>query len=149
MIEIKTHPRGKEIYRTVRKKDINCIIIHHTWAFTIDQCVNHWLSNSCGTHYIIERDGTIYKMVEPQMKVHHCVGMNDSAIGIDLMRGKGQDITDEQYSSLNALVPYLAGVYNIGDIHLHQKGLFYHCDFRKTQCPKPIKDNRVYGFTGN
>lgn len=149
MLEIKTHERGNEIYRTERKKIIDSIVIHHTWCFSINSCINHWLSNKCGTHYIIERDGTIYNMVPPINKVYHCVGMNDRSIGIDLMRGKSQSITNEQYESLNKLIEYLASVYNINGIELHKKGLFFHCDLRPTQCPKPIEESRIYGYTSN
>lgn len=147
MIEIKTHKRGSEIYRTERKKQVDCIIIHHTWSYSIDSCVNHWKGNKNGTHYIIDRDGTIYGMVPTLYKVNHCVGMNHNSVAIDLMRGEGEEILDVQYESLNRLISYVSSVYNIRDIELHKKGLFYHCDIRPTQCPKPIDDEKVWKWT--
>lgn len=148
MFEIITHKRGKEVFRKERKNIIDSIVIHHTWSHSIDNCIDHWKSNKCGTHYIIERDGKIYCIVSPIYTVYHCVSMNERSIGIDLMRGKGQTITDEQYESLNKLIQYLSGVYNI-DCELHKKGLLFHCDVRKTQCPRPIKDEKIYGYSSS
>lgn len=99
------------------------------------------------THYIIDRDGTIYGMVPTLYKVNHCVGMNHNSVAIDLMRGEGEEILDVQYESLNRLITYISSVYNIRIIELHKKGLFYHCDIRPTQCPRPIDDEKVWKWT--
>jgi N-acetyl-anhydromuramyl-L-alanine amidase AmpD len=66
------------------------------------------------SHYMVDRDGTIYKLMPDNHMARHAIGLNYSAIGIENVGGKGdktQDLTDAQLEANIALVRYLKGKY--------------------------------------
>lgn len=65
------------------------------------------------SQYIIDRDGTIYQLMEPNMFARHTIGLNHCAIGIENIGGKKQPLTESQVTANAQLVRYLAKKYNI------------------------------------
>lgn len=76
-------------------------------------------------------------------RVSHCVGHNDTAIGIDVIRGKWQKVTDKQYEALNDLLVELVDKHGLKHPILHENVVFYHRDLRPTECPGDLDDNRI------
>ncbi len=56
-------------------------------------------------HFVVDRDGTIYRMLPDTVLARHCIGLNYCAIGIENI-GDGKDfpLTDAQLASNIALV---------------------------------------------
>lgn len=65
-------------------------------------------------HYMIDRDGTIYRLMPDHWMARHVIGLNYYAIGIENVGGKGNridDLTPAQLRSNIALVRYLKAKY--------------------------------------
>ena len=88
-------------------KKIVGIVLHGTDG-DFPGCLT-WLTNpaaKASAHYLIDRPGPIYRLVKEEDTAWHCRGYNETTIGIELVCQvtAGQDYTDEQYDSLNALL---------------------------------------------
>ena len=129
--------------RLKRKAAPSEIILHHSWTRTLDKCITVLKNKGCGTHYAIDRDGSVHWLADESYRVNHCVGHNEKAIGIDLIRGAGQSITDKQYESLNDLLVELVDKFDLRFPVLHENVIFYHRDFRTTLCPGDLDDDRI------
>jgi beta-N-acetylhexosaminidase len=65
-------------------------------------------------HFLIARDGTIYRLMPSNWMARHVIGLNYTSIGIENVGGRGNkkdDLTSEQLQSNIALVAYLKGKY--------------------------------------
>ena len=65
-------------------------------------------------HYLIDRDGTIYRLMPDNWMARHVIGLNYSTIGIENVGGKNNradDLTPEQLKANIALVTYLKKKY--------------------------------------
>jgi len=65
-------------------------------------------------HYMVDRDGSIYKLMPDNQMARHVIGLNYSAIGIENVGGvsdKREDLTKAQVKSNIALIKYLKAKY--------------------------------------
>lgn len=65
-------------------------------------------------HFLINRDGTIYRLMPENWMARHVIGLNYSTIGVENVGGKGNkkdDLTPAQLKSNIALVRYLVNKY--------------------------------------
>ncbi|MEA3491960.1 MAG: peptidoglycan recognition family protein [Campylobacterota bacterium] len=65
-------------------------------------------------HYMVDRDGTIYRLMPDNHMARHVIGLNYSTIGIENIGGrdnKQDDLTSAQLKSNIALVKYLKQKY--------------------------------------
>jgi len=65
-------------------------------------------------HFLIARDGTIYRLMPENWMARHVIGLNYSSIGVENVGGKGNkkdDLTPEQLEANIALVKYLKEQY--------------------------------------
>lgn len=65
-------------------------------------------------HFLVDRDGTIYRLMPENWMARHVIGLNYSSIGIENIGGKGnkaEDLTPAQLRSNIALVRYLKAKY--------------------------------------
>lgn len=65
-------------------------------------------------HYLVDRDGTIYRLMPDNWMARHVIGLNMNSIGIENVGGKGnvnEDLTPQQLQSNIALVRYLKHKY--------------------------------------
>ncbi|MDM5270724.1 peptidoglycan recognition family protein [Sulfurovum sp. zt1-1] len=63
-------------------------------------------------HFLVARDGTIYRLMPENWMARHVIGLNYSSIGIENVGGKGnasEDLTPAQLKSNIALIGYLKG----------------------------------------
>lgn len=61
-------------------------------------------------HFLVDRDGTIYRLMPENWMARHVIGLNYSSIGIENVGGKNNtddDLTPEQLASNIKLVRYL------------------------------------------
>jgi hypothetical protein len=79
------------------------------------------LPGTCA-HYIVDQDGSVYEQVPPRVMCRHTIGLNDSAIGIEMVQetGPGATWADRQILDRPAqikaallLVKWLQAVYGI------------------------------------
>lgn len=82
------------------------------------------------SHYVIDRDGTIYKLQPETRFARHCIGLNHISIGIENVGdGSRYPLTDAQVTANAALVRELAGRFPI----THLLGHHEVDEFRKTK----------------
>lgn len=66
------------------------------------------------THFLVDRDGTIYRLMPETWMARHCIGLNHVAISVENVGdGARFPLTPAQVSADAALVRYLAGKYPI------------------------------------
>ena len=59
-------------------------------------------------HFLVCRDGTIYRLLPETWMARHCIGLNYDSIGIENVGdGKRHPLTDKQLAANEALVRYL------------------------------------------
>lgn len=119
------------------------IVIHHSWTRTVDAMIKALRSKDCGTHYCIDRDGSVYYLTDESYRVAHCVNHNEQAIGIDIIRGSGQEILPCQYDALNDLLVDIVDRHGFRYPVLHENIIYYHRDLRATECPGSIDDDKI------
>ncbi|MFN7147145.1 MAG: N-acetylmuramoyl-L-alanine amidase, partial [Myxococcota bacterium] len=79
-----------------------------------------------GAHYLVDRDGTIVRLVPDDRVVRHCIGLNHVAIGIENVGGgKEWPLTDAQVAANAALVRWLAARHPLTHLvgHSEYRGL--------------------------
>jgi N-acetylmuramoyl-L-alanine amidase len=98
------------------------IIIHHTGA-PIGTDLNTWLPTGSvvSTHYVIDLDGHIIKLVKDSRQSWHADPakwggrrwVNNFSVGIELINDDGQNYTESQYTAVIGLVRRLQAAYPI------------------------------------
>lgn len=61
-------------------------------------------------HFLVDRNGTVYRLMPETWMARHCIGLNSSSIGIENVGGGGgvDNLTDAQIAANIKLVRYLA-----------------------------------------
>ncbi|WP_309891849.1 N-acetylmuramoyl-L-alanine amidase [Archangium sp.] len=107
--------------------DIDAIILHHTASNNVEADLRTLTkpSSKVSAHYLIGPDGTMYQLVQDEMKAWHAgesairgqkkPGVNSRSIGIEITNdGLGRTpFTEAQYQALEKLVPYLVRAYKV------------------------------------
>lgn len=116
------------------RKSTERIIIHHADAKNCSaEDIHRWHLNNgwsgAGYHFLVRKDGTIYRL-RPEEKVGaHAYGANYNSLGIcfegDYMQ---EDMTEAQKEAGKKLVAYLKNKYNITTVQAHR-------DVCATSCP--------------
>ena len=104
------------------------VVIHWTAIPTLEQSFNAMnpaelpgsrknigsaSSLNVSAHFLIDRDGTIFKLLPDNAFARHVIGLNNNAIGIENVGGSNAPLTRVQLKANEALVRYLAGRYDI------------------------------------
>lgn len=77
------------------------------------------------SQFIIDRDGTVYQLMEPNQFARHTIGLNYCAIGIENIGSKKEPLTDKQVSANAQLIRYLTPKYKIEYLIGHSEyGIF-------------------------
>ena len=121
-------------HRPVAKRDIDVVVIHSTYylgpdSFNIDGVLKQFKRYDVCSHYIVGRDGIIYKTVAENNVAYHAgvstlpgtnrKNCNSFSIGIEVICSPSQGPTDEQYNSLVALVKDIKTRYTINYVVRH------------------------------
>jgi len=110
-------------YRAAKSRHIDTIVIHYSSAINVDPA--RWDDpalvrdifnrNHVSAHYLIARDGTVYKLVDEQNVAWQAGGsimpapdnrknVNSFSIGIEIIATQKSGFTDAEYASLAQLV---------------------------------------------
>lgn len=100
------------------------IVIHWTASGTWESAYNHFYGEEAvrdreygklnlASHFLVDRDGTIYRLTPETSMNRHAIGLNWCSIGIENVGGVNgkQDLTDAQLQSNTDLVKYLKSKY--------------------------------------
>lgn len=135
-------------------KDIDTIVMHHT-ASNNGAGDLAWMRNPASkvsAHYMVDRDGKIYQLVNDQKRAWHAGNgqlhgvpsdINSRSIGIELVNdGSGKTpFTEAQYKSLTQLTGYLKQQYKVP-----MKNIVGHAD---VAVPKGRKTDPAPNFDWN
>jgi N-acetyl-anhydromuramyl-L-alanine amidase AmpD len=82
------------------------VVLHFTGGSTYESARNHFASNSPNrgempgvcAHFVVDKDGTIYKVVRTSIRCRHAIGLNYTSIGIEMVQetGSGARWADRQ-----------------------------------------------------
>lgn len=115
-------PRGGE--------EVSLIVLHHTGSASVvsDLATLRSSSSRVSAHFLLDRDGTIYELVNESESAWHAgksnfrgrSNVNRYSIGIELCNlGDGvEPFTEQQYVSLERLLRYLVAKHGIASDHL-------------------------------
>src|SRR5690606_6986009 len=70
-------------------------------------------SLNVSSHFLVDRDGTIYRLLPDTVFARHVIGLNHCAIGIENVGSGKHPLTKEQLIANEQLVRYLKEKYNI------------------------------------
>src|SRR6218665_3479623 len=128
------------------------VVLHYTAGVTIDSNFryfsNLYLENQRATlkkqstlnvsaHFLVDRDGIVYQLVDPELFAGHTIGLNYCAIGVENIGSKSQPLTDKQVEANAELVKYLAKKYPIEYLIGHSEyGVFRNSKLWKESDPK-------------
>lgn len=88
------------------------------------------------SQFIIDRDGTVYQLMEPNQFARHTIGLNYCAIGIENIGSKKEPLTDKQVSANAQLIRYLTQKYKIEYLIGHSEyGIFRNSRLWKESDP--------------
>ncbi len=99
------------------------VVIHWTASDSFDSAFNHFYNVSMpddgggrlnvASHFLVDRDGTIYRLTPETALNRHAIGYNWCAIGIENVGGAEgkEDLTEEQLKADIALIRYLKRKY--------------------------------------
>ncbi len=74
------------------------------------------------SHFLVDQDGTIYRLMPETTMARHTIGLNHCAIGIENVGGTEElPLTKQQLKSNIYLVKYLASKYDIDYVIGHQE----------------------------
>lgn len=128
------------------------IVLHYTAGGTVES--NHQYFNkthlesarntlkkqstlNVSSQYIVDRDGTVYQLMEPNMFARHTIGLNYCAIGVENIGSKKQPLTEKQVAANAQLVRYLTKKYKIEYLIGHSEyGVFRNSKLWKESDPK-------------
>lgn len=127
-------------YGLVQKEPIiepKMVVIHHTVIPTFQETFEAFdnpilpgirkgiasaSSLNVSSQFLVDRDGTIYRLMPENYMARHVIGLNHCAIGIENVGGaKDLPLTDEQLEANVALVVYLKKKYDIEYLIGHQE----------------------------
>lgn len=96
------------------------------------------------SHYVIDRDGTIYRLQPETRFARHCIGLNHIAIGIENVGNeKEYPLTDAQVTANAALIRDLAARFPIE----HLVGHYEVMAMKKTKSGLYVELDPTYGNT--
>lgn len=130
------------------------IILHYTGGGTLESTFNYFnpveieaardinrkqSKLNVSAHYLIDRDGAIYQLMDDTAFARHTIGLNYCAIGIENIGDEKTPLTKEQAKSNADLIRYLCGKYSIEYMIGHSE----YIQFRNTPLWKEIDPHYI------
>ena len=131
------------LYRRPRRLPVDLLVIHHSWTYDLNSCLRAFKRAGNSSHFAINRQGAIYQLLPLDCYGAHCVGYNKNSVGVDLIRGEGQEILDVQYRALNELIAFCVDNWHWSAAVLNENHVFYHRALRNTSCPGTVDDSKI------
>lgn len=111
-----------------KPRSIDTIVIHSSYnpnggdMYSVSALVKIYESYGVSAHYLIDRKGVIYRLVEDKNIAYHAgvskmsdgrKNVNDFSIGIEMMNTEKGQFTNAQYTAVNDLIASLKKQYKI------------------------------------
>lgn len=124
----------KSGFASGRKAKVDTIVLHSSYdalgndPYSVSGLIKEYEAYGVSAHYLIDREGIAYRLVKESDTAYHAGAskmsdgrgnVNDFSIGIEIMGTKTSGYTDEQYSSVNALIANIQSRYAIKHIVGH------------------------------
>jgi len=115
---------------------IDTIILHSSYnalggdEYDLDKLIYEYKEYGVAPHYLIDRKGDIYKLVEDKNIAYHAGvskmpdgrnSVNNFSIGIEIINTKTDDYEKEQYEATQKLIDYLKKEYKVKYILGHEE----------------------------
>lgn len=134
-----------------KPRAIDTIVLHSSYnpngeAYSVSALVGIYESYGVSAHYLIDRNGKTYRLVEDKNIAYHAGAskmpdgrqdVNDFSIGIEIMNKEDTEFTKAQYTAVNTLIASLKKKYGIkhvvghGDIAPTRKTDPWNFDWKK------------------
>jgi len=128
------------------------IVVHFTVIPTLDEtlalfkrdsisasrkAIGKFSSLNVGIHYVIDKDGKIYKLDPDSVIARHVIGFNYVSLGIENVAKDKEELTNEQLQSNIRLIKFLKGkypsiTYLIGHDEYNDKNLPHYKLYKST-----------------
>ncbi len=115
-------------------RTIDTVVLHSSYnstggdPYSVDKVIDIWRGYGVAPHYMIDRKGNIYRLVDDANIAYHAgvskmpdgrTNVNDFSIGIEILNTKEDKYTQAQYDAVNNLIAYLRGKYSIKQVVGH------------------------------
>lgn len=135
--------------------DPKIIVLHYTSGGTLNSNFNYFNNSeienartlnkkqsklNVSSHFLVDRDGKIYRLMDETLFARHTIGLNYCAIGIENIGSKKNPLTPEQVQANIELVRYLSDKYEI-------EYLIGHSEYGKFRNSKLWKETNPDYFT--
>jgi N-acetyl-anhydromuramyl-L-alanine amidase AmpD len=109
-------------------RSIDTVIIHSSYnslggdKYDLNKILDIYKSYGVSPHYIISREGKVYRLVEDKNIAYHAgeskvpdgrKNVNNFSLGIEIINSKTEGPSSAQYGSLNNLLNYLKNKYKL------------------------------------
>ncbi|MFZ1719871.1 MAG: N-acetylmuramoyl-L-alanine amidase [Candidatus Moraniibacteriota bacterium] len=116
------------------KRMIDTVVLHSSYnsiggdPYSVNKVIDIWRGYSVAPHYMIDRKGNIYRLVDDANIAYHAgvsklpdgrTNVNDFSIGIEILNTKEDKYTEAEYDAVNTLIAYLRGKYSIKQVVGH------------------------------
>lgn len=122
-------------FRTVAtQRSIDTVVLHSSYnasggdAYNLDKIIGQYEQYGVGAHYLIDRSGTVYRLVREGDIAYHAgeskmpdgrKNVNDFSIGIELMGTEESGFSAKQYDAVNALIADIKTRHSIKEVVGH------------------------------
>lgn len=115
-------------------RTIDTIVLHSSYnasggdEYDLEKTIRQYETYGVGAHYIIDRKGAIYRLVEEANIAYHAgaskmtdgrKNVNDFSIGIEMIANENDGYTEKQYAAVNDLIADIKTRYKIKNIVGH------------------------------
>lgn len=100
-----------------KMKSVSGIVVHHTGPIssveaTIDALINRTANGTpVGATYVMDRDGTVYRIVPDGSRTNHAAGYNSKYEGIEVLAKDDSDITPKQIAAFAKFADWHSSTY--------------------------------------
>jgi N-acetyl-anhydromuramyl-L-alanine amidase AmpD len=121
-------------YAVSQNRKVDAVIVHSTFNnsggdfYDIDLVLKQFSTYKVSAHYVIGRDGIVYRVVDEQNVSYHAgksnlpdgrTDVNSCSIGIEIMTSYKESPTDKQVTSLIALINSIKKRHSINYVLRH------------------------------
>ncbi len=110
-------------FEAASDRDINTVVLHSSHSvsgdpYDVAAVIALWRSYGVAPHYMIARDGSVYRLVDDKNIAYHAgdskmpdgrTGVNNFSIGVEILNTKTDEYTSAQYQATKDLIGYLKG----------------------------------------
>lgn len=115
-------------------RNIDTIVLHSSYdllgkdQYSVSGVIKEYTDYGVSAHYLIDRAGTIYRLVEDKNIAYHAgvskmsdgrANVNDFSIGIEMLNTETGQFTSAQYTAVNNLIALLKKQYPITSVVGH------------------------------